>query len=61
MNDDSDDRDFTDYDSGPYCRHWGDPSDCEEKCSARGHRCGFHYLDSCNEIKCACTGWKEEK
>ena len=24
--------DQCDYESGPFCRHWGDPSDCDVEC-----------------------------
>ena len=35
-----------DCDSGPFCRHWGDPSDCNEKCKC-GHKCCQHdYIDN---------------
>lgn len=49
------------YDSGPYCRHYYDPSDCEEVCAGCGHRCAVHSdLVGCNYHQgCACDGWKE--
>jgi len=58
---DEDTRDWADYESGPFCRHWRDPSDCDEVCAECGHRCvdhGFSDGDSsCDE--CDCTAWKE--
>ncbi len=32
------------YDSGPYCRHYSDPSECEDVCSWCGHRCADHQF-----------------
>lgn len=51
--------DWRDYDSGPYCRHWSDPVDCEERCVC-GHRCGQHYVTDdgfCSQ--CSCEEWRE--
>ena len=53
------DEDWENYESGPFCRHWGDPSDCDIRCAACGHRCGIHGDDSCDESGCSCTEWKE--
>lgn len=41
------------YDSGPFCRHWSDPSDCEELCVC-GHKCCEHYWagNECRECLC---------
>lgn len=52
---------FEDYDSGPFCRHWGDPSDCEEVCAACDHSCPQHsyYDDECNE--CDCRAFVDEE
>jgi len=48
------------YDSGPFCRHWGDPGDCEEACAACGHPCRQHpYDDSCEVLECACEGFSK--
>ena len=33
---------WDDYESGPFCRHWGDPSDCHAVCAACGHACSRH-------------------
>ena len=60
MSDDALDGDYEpqDYDSGPFCRHWSDPLDCEEVCARCGHTCGSHYYDSCD--KCDCSEWLEQ-
>lgn len=52
--------DWADYESGPFCRHWSDPTDCEIVCARCGHRCVNHPLDldlGCHE--CDCPGWGE--
>ena len=50
-----DDYDDGIIDSGPFCVHYGDPCDCEEKCARCGHTCASHsggreicYLDECD-------------
>lgn len=50
------------YESGPFCQHWGDPSDCEEECDC-GHTCASHcyYLDDCNGKDCECLEFTQEK
>lgn len=45
------------YDSGPFCRHWSDPSDCDEKCARCGHLCSAHSFDDCSQ--CDCPEWVE--
>ncbi len=35
-------------DSGPYCQHWGDPSDCDEVCVGCQHKCCEHRDDECS-------------
>lgn len=56
---DSDDDDSDDYpDSGPFCRHWYEPWDCELTCTACGHKCGRHYYE-CDEPDCDCPAWVE--
>lgn len=54
------DTDWTDYESGPFCRHWGDPSDCDILCENCLHRCGSHEMDEgrtdCHE--CDCEKWE---
>lgn len=55
---DSDDADSGEYNSGPFCRHWGDPSDCDEKCAACNHECHSHRGE-CNVEDCTCLRWEE--
>ncbi len=54
-----DTEDWADYESGPFCRHYGDPSDCSEKCAVCGHECHEHHL-SCDHEGCACPAWYAE-
>lgn len=52
-----------DYDSGPFCRHWGDPADCEEVCVC-GHSCTEHEFaepGACLVVGCECQRWREAK
>lgn len=56
---DEDDSEREDYDSGPFCRHWSDPADCEIVCANCGHRCGQHEDSECSE--CNCEEWKESE
>jgi hypothetical protein len=53
----------TEYESGPFCRHWSDPADCDEVCARCGHPCRQHCGDdgSCDETGCTCQEWKGEK
>ena len=45
------------YESGPFCMHWSDPSDCTEKCTC-GHDCrDHHYGMDCKW--CDCENFKE--
>lgn len=50
------------YESGPFCIHWGDPGDCDSACLRKGcgHRCSNHGTfddpDSCQEEGCSCPG-----
>lgn len=50
--------DYYDYESGPFCRHFSDPSDCEKVCANCGHGCMQHNCDSgdysCEECDCGC-------
>lgn len=50
----SDENDWSDYESGPFCRHWGDPADCDIPCGRCGHRCSQHGGGSCIVDECAC-------
>lgn len=58
----SPDDDWSDYESGPFCRHYGEPSECEEKCAICGHTCREHgsIADDCTVEGCTCTGWEEQ-
>ena len=46
-------------DSGPFCEHYGDPSDCDELCKC-GHTCGQHCWGECNQLNCECEKFIEE-
>lgn len=53
---------WDDYDSGPFCRHFSDPADCEEVCKRCGHKCHEHGSgvddgEPCFHDECSCTGW----
>ena len=58
--------DWENYESGPFCRHWGDPADCDAKCANCGHICRVHEFESPGECvdgrdgDCDCKEWKEE-
>ena len=52
----------SEYNSGPFCRHWSDPADCDETCGCCGHRCVDHAFGdgaepACSE--CDCEAWVE--
>jgi len=53
---------MTEYDSGPFCRHWSDPSDCCDLCTC-GHKCYRHEYyfknSACMEDGCECKEWVE--
>jgi len=46
----------TEYDepceSGPFCRHYGDPADCDILCARCGHRCARHEQGGDDESEC---------
>lgn len=49
--------------SGPYCVHWGDPSDCDEPCARPGcgHKCCDHFWDDqCKVEGCECQKYVKE-
>ena len=48
--------DWSEYESGPFCRHWSDPADCDQLCVC-GHKCCQHRGDECQE--CDCEQFKE--
>lgn len=49
----------SDSGSGPFCRHWRDPSDCDEVCANCGHHCCQHGFFDSSCIDCECVEWKE--
>lgn len=49
------------WNSGPFCRHYGDPSDCETECGACGHSCHYHHDEECMVEGCQCAGWEEKE
>ena len=49
------------YESGPFCPHWGDPSDCDEPCGTCGHPCSLHGSGECRSEECSCEGFVEPK
>jgi hypothetical protein len=58
------DDDWSDYESGPFCRHWSDPSYCAHECARCGHECNAHngYLDDrCDVRGCDCEAWLEHE
>lgn len=64
MDDDGTD-DWANYESGPFCRHWSDPSECELHCAGCGHRCGEHDdggsggPSACQVNDCPCGAYRE--
>lgn len=53
MEDETEDT-WEDFETGPFCRHWSDPSDCDKLCKC-GHTCRRHSLfedGDCNECDC---------
>lgn len=56
--------DWSGYESGPFCRHWGDPSDCDKTCLLCGHCCYDHEFgngDACMVGDCECEKWRERE
>jgi len=47
------------YQTGPFCRHWSDPADCNIECAACGHRCCRHDIDDNDCMDCGCKAWVE--
>ncbi len=48
-----------DFDTGPFCRHFHDPSDCEKRCTC-GCACKRHgYGDDSECMDCGCMKWEE--
>lgn len=63
MCEEQDDNDeWEDYESGPFCRHWSDPEDCDAVCVTCGHGCTRHDFGvpgECFEDGCDCVKWIE--
>ena len=54
--------DWSEYESGPFCRHWSEASDCDKKCAACGCPCIRHGVGNdkrCDE--CDCKEWTERE
>ncbi len=55
------DEEERDWDTGPFCRHWSDPSDCDIECANCSDPCPKHGAEdgdySCSE--CDCKEWVE--
>lgn len=50
------------FESGPFCQHWGDPMDCDEPCATCGHECHEHDWNNpwvCGADDCECMGFKD--
>lgn len=61
MPDEDDDREWWDYESGPFCRHWGELGYCEKPCPTCGHACNEHRDDTaCMFTGCSCAGWPKD-
>jgi hypothetical protein len=55
---------WDDYESGPFCRHWYDPSDCDKRCATCGHNCAQHGFgdgasSDCLDGSCECEEWAD--
>lgn len=68
MDDNTEADPWENYETGPFCRHFGDPSDCDELCERCGHKCHEHGAgvdndEPCSHDGCICHGWvsAEEK
>jgi hypothetical protein len=53
---------WNEWDTGPFCIHYSDPCDCEEKCAACGHECRQHAGGypgmGCSVENCNCEEFK---
>jgi hypothetical protein len=57
--DEMSDEDWSNYETGPFCRHWGDPSDCDRKCVC-GHTCVEHdFAEPGACMECDCKAFDE--
>ncbi len=43
------DAESAEVESGPYCRHFCDPSECNYRCATCGHECRRHNDDECTK------------
>lgn len=63
MGEDEEERDWANYESGPFCRHWVDPVDCEIRCARVncGHGCTRHGAEDGDFecFDCDCEAWVE--
>ncbi len=48
------------YQSGPFCRHWGILGDCDENCAKCGHSCNRHDRDDNECDECECKEFADE-
>lgn len=55
---DDDEDSWSEYESGPFCVHWGDASDCTHPCVC-GHSCHVHWDLGCNMYDCGCKGFQD--
>ena len=56
----AEDYDWSNYETGPFCRHWFDPSDCRDDCAYCGHRCPEHEIGHTTECaECDCPEYKD--
>lgn len=52
------------YESGPFCKHYGQVGECEEVCALCGHQCRNHDPSEpydCDVDGCTCEGFVDEK
>ena len=53
--------DWAEHESGPFCRHWDDPSDCQLRCIC-GHLCRDHFVGNSTKCyECDCAEWREQE
>lgn len=57
-----DEPDGSGYESGPFCRHWSDPGDCDRLCEC-GHRCHSHWRHDgeCSVDGCKCIDFVDKQ
>jgi hypothetical protein len=52
--------DWSDYESGPFCKHWQYAYNCDELCAKCGHRCSLHGDDECfADGGCGCKSFAD--